>query len=97
MQRTADYNMDKFDCRNYIIPGDTIYYRGARCYNEGENLLDDITFARSSAVVIAVYEKFVVVKLTRVVEYVSRWDIIKVNDINLGNEAGYFGNLKRRK
>lgn len=92
MVRSVNANIDLFDCRHYIIPGDVIRYQSIRaCDVPGQ--VDRYSYIKYEGVVEEVHERFVVVKLKKVRDFVNRWNIIKVNDIPVGNESGYFGGM----
>lgn len=83
-----------FDCRRYIQPGDVVTFMSSWHCNEVQGTTG-VLFAPCKAIVSAVYERYVMVKLKHLTECVNRWDIQAVNGLKI--HAGYFNGLKERR
>lgn len=67
-----------FDCRRYVKVGDTVKYESMM----GCNSTDDVSRLNPkpyTGTVVGVYEKFILVKLRKVVEHCNRHDILELN------------------
>ena len=99
MQSSDFTNIPLFDCRRYIRPGDMIWYDSMFACPTADSVQRHSSIPHC-AMVTAVYEKFVVVKLQKTVESVNRWNIISVNNrpFKRGSvdRAGCFSALKVR-
>lgn len=83
----GDTKVTDWDLRKHVKIGDRITYGSTfRC--EGADDLQRRELIPNSAVVTAVYRDFCMVRLKRVVEGVNRWDIYKINgvDVDFGLE-----------
>ena len=79
-----------FDCRKHIRPGDVIRCHSMKACDTYDQVLRSGTI-QTDALVLGVYESFVMVKLKRVTECINRWDIIKINGRPVGNKIGLLG------
>ncbi len=80
-----------FDCRRYIRPGDRVVIDSVWCC---DRVVIDSAHRHqmpSCGMVVAVYRKFIRVKLKKVTECVNRWDILELNgrDVMNGCFAGH--------
>jgi hypothetical protein len=85
---------DAFDLRQRIRPGDTV--RGwsmKACDTEDQVTRKEPILAEG--IVLAVYERFVLVRLKRVRDCFNRHDIANVNGKALGNPVGRLGGTIR--
>lgn len=82
----------EFDLRRHVKIGDRILFNSMwRCENACD--VGRYDMAPYEADVVAVYERFCMVQLKRLVECVNRWDILQVNGktVNFGSDAGRKG------
>ena len=78
MQSSKFKNDFYFDCRRYIKPGDLIWYDSMFACPTADKVARHDSIPHC-AMVVAVYEKLVKVKLRKTTECVNRWNIISVN------------------
>lgn len=80
-----------FDCRNYIKPGDTIFFKSMwACDGADDSARRNPVDAYGTAV--RIHREYIWVKLRKTTECVNRWDIIKVNRTEV--REGCFKNLE---
>lgn len=79
-----------YDCRRYIKPGDHVIVDSMWCCDQSMDSQRHDAIPHAGTVV-AVYEKFIRVKLRRVTECVNRWDILELNgrDVMNGRFSGH--------
>lgn len=80
-----------FDCRRYIKPGDVITFPSAWHCNETQDATG-VLLTPCKAIVEAVHERFVMVRLGHLTECVNRWDINAVNGLKM--RAGCFAGMR---
>lgn len=83
-----------FDCRRYVRPGDVITFTSSWHCNETQDATG-VLLTPCKAIVSAVYERYVMVRLKRMTECVNRWDIQAVNGLRI--HGGCFAGLAVRK
>lgn len=73
-----------FDCRRYIHPGDRVMIDSMWCCDSTEDGAHRHQIP-SYGTVVAVYRKFIRVKLKKVTECVNRWDVLELRGRNVMN------------
>lgn len=83
-----------FDCRRYVRPGDRVKVDSSWCCDAANNARR-VLGTMYPAVVVAVYKKFIKVKLTKTIETINRWDIIELNGRDVMNGCFYGFEVRR--
>jgi hypothetical protein len=85
---------EAFDLRKHIGPGDTVRGWSMKACDT-EDQVQQKEPIQADGIVLAVYERFVLVRLKRVRDCFNRHDIVSINGRAFGNPSGRLGGYAR--